>query len=1605
MLCVFSASSAFAAFTVSVGGKSVTSGTSDTGTGYTLAIAGDESAATLTLASSYTGETITSDIPLTITLNGNVTLTAPISAGALTITSPNSYKLTVTPTTGAAITGTTTVDITGNVSIEATAGTSDVAGITGATVTINTNGTVKAIGNGTGKGINGSTALKIQKGIIDVGATGTSNAEITSEAGETVTIAAGSTVTLTTSTSAAGVLNVLGIVGGAITLGDDSEVNISTAGSVAAAATALKGGKITINSSATISCANLVVEAKDALVISSALTAKTLTGKTIDINGATVSTNSGAAAAAITTTEGALTIRGSAEVTAVSSSTAGVSTVGAINLGIGAKLTSANGIKAANHGSNTQIIGNITIDGTLESMGSTGDIEAEGALIINSDVTAKSLEGLTIDINNAEVTAGGTANTFTTPAISTTGGALTITGSKAEVTALTYAGTVGVSTTGAINLGIGATLTSANGIKAEDDDPLIGNITIDGTLSPMGIVGTIEAEGALVINSAVTARSLKGLTIDINNVEVTAGDDNGTTGLEAAAISSTGGLIRITGSKANVTAKTKEAANIAVSGAGGIELGAGAKLSAAHGIKATDVTAPEIIGHITIDGTLTLSATGGISTVKGDITLNSNITPAGGISTTTGGDIYINGSVTGGAISAGNGGSITVAQGKTLTATSVAATAAAGVGGNITVNGTIALGTTGTGITAGGALLVANTGGITGTAGTITIGAASMEINSSKLPATANLTATGDILLTASVAALKDITATGGNITLERGVTSAGAITATKTTTGGSITIGGATTTTGNINAQSSLVLDGIVTAGGAVSGDTITINKALTVGGTGTLEATGALYVNAATEVAGAIEAGDDIIINAALSGTTLTTTETEGGSITINADVTLSGELTSDANLTVAEGKKLAGATDITAGDALILNGAAPDATALEGKSVEIGAKATLGATTSPEITATEGDILIAAKDLKVGAIDATDGDVTITGSLAEFATIDATGDINISGAIKAEATADGTIASSGGDITISADVTAASLAATSGDVLITDGAKVTLTATTAPAIAANEVTIEESASVETALASGNDITAGKLSILTNGKLSRKDGSDLVLDGVGDTYFDGTAQIALANAPKITGSEVSYSDGTAHVTITGTNLDPSSYVFVGNVQVNPGAVRWSEETDAENNPYQILTFALVEGWSNAIAVSTSKGVGRAVAEFPTYPEATVERNTLDVFRPASSAVSKWNALIDTLHRTTVYTDDTLTLTFTFVAPVTKNTKMTFSGDIVEYLNWDNDILSAGSNEATVTFTFKKSLATRSLEVSTGADLLAGDQLPAYSVISASLEGDENNELGHPSTSTYAFYDPVSYSPSFAAPSIGYVGKIDLGLKGGSPSLQCRIIGYNEDKWFDAYPTPEFSPAAIAAFYAVGGSIELKDVNTGDEVIVISGPNSSGSNPGTPPVSTHGVTLLPHVNLVTGAGLHWSSAQAFTFKVTRPSGIENELVLDIVGLVDGKETVSGATWTPVTLESDLLQVLVTNITTDIRIGISFRESTGIVTPVSSSIVSTFGGISITSPLSGIARIYSLRGTLVKEFSYAEGSTSAVLPAGLYIVTLSDGSITKVLVR
>jgi hypothetical protein len=413
-----------------------------------------------------------------------------------------------------------------------------------------------------------------------------------------------------------------------------------------------------------------------------------------------------------------------------------------------------------------------------------------------------------------------------------------------------------------------------------------------------------------------------------------------------------------------------------------------------------------------------------------------------------------------------------------------------------------------------------------------------------------------------------------------------------------------------------------------------------------------------------------------------------------------------------------------------------------------------------------------------------------------------------------------------------------------------------------------------------------------------------------------------------------------------------------------------------------------------------------TANGVHRNWSFEYSSPGGNVFRDDVSVEQPAPVSFIEstgWDIWNDTIGKreTYVYSEDTLRISFTFARAATRNLPLIFGPDALykDYLTASTSTLPAGASSVEVVFTFKKSVNDKLRSA-----IVARAKGAVSDRLYAEVDGDDGTYGRSYTSSEITLFDALTVTPNIVVGSIGYEGSVDLGLAGGSDATLI-YLPWKGTKGTWVSPDYVWTSADKSSFFESGAYVLVKDPNTGSRSITVNGPNSStGGSPSEPPVLNHGVYLVAHASLVPGAGLHYSAGQSFSFDVKLPESTENVVSLTIVGLVDGKEVSSDAKWSTVVIDASTVKVLVTNITTDIRIALGF--TTGIESPInSSSIWSSGTAITILSPVRGTARIYSLRGALVKELSYLEGSTSVSLPVGIYLVTLGDGSTHKVFIK
>jgi hypothetical protein len=373
--------------------------------------------------------------------------------------------------------------------------------------------------------------------------------------------------------------------------------------------------------------------------------------------------------------------------------------------------------------------------------------------------------------------------------------------------------------------------------------------------------------------------------------------------------------------------------------------------------------------------------------------------------------------------------------------------------------------------------------------------------------------------------------------------------------------------------------------------------------------------------------------------------------------------------------------------------------------------------------------------------------------------------------------------------------------------------------------------------------------------------------------------------------------------------------------------------------------------------------------------------------------FRAETGWLESWDAGKSSTY---IYSNEELHVRFTFARSASRALPLTYGPDSLykTYLTASTATLPAGSSSVDVIFRFKKGV-----NPTLRNEIVARARGDISEQLYAKVKDDDGSYGIAYTTTALTPFDALEATPSFIPPSTGFEGSVDLGISGGSDST--RVYLPWKEKW--VLPTYTWTQADKFAIFESDAYILIKDPNTGSSALTIYGPNNRGGNPGGTPVPNHGVTLESHANLEVNAGKHWSTNQSFTFNVRIPESLENELVLDIVGWIDGLEVPSSARWEAISIGNNLLNVLVSNITTDIRISIRFTTSIKEVDVP--SIWSSDNTLTITSSAAGLAKIYSIRGSLVKEFAYREGSTSITLPAGIYIVTLHNGSNNKIIIK
>jgi hypothetical protein len=257
--------------------------------------------------------------------------------------------------------------------------------------------------------------------------------------------------------------------------------------------------------------------------------------------------------------------------------------------------------------------------------------------------------------------------------------------------------------------------------------------------------------------------------------------------------------------------------------------------------------------------------------------------------------------------------------------------------------------------------------------------------------------------------------------------------------------------------------------------------------------------------------------------------------------------------------------------------------------------------------------------------------------------------------------------------------------------------------------------------------------------------------------------------------------------------------------------------------------------------------------------------------------------------------------------------------------------------------------------------------------------------------------------YDHFSYLLEYASPGINYGGYLRLNLRGGSPALQMNINGRG---WVSAYPDGDYVERAylgseLSDLSQVGSVIYLKDVNTGSSLTVI--PVTPASIIPIPPlyrtVTLHIPDGIAVESPVSSLVIHRGE---YAFKLARPSDGVDSLLISL-----SNSGISVDLVPVITLLADTYHIVLSPVTSNLDVYISFLTSTGNASISSHSVTVSLTGdlLSVLTPYKESLTLYSLRGSLLSHTSKEKGSTGINIshfPRGVLIVRGSSGWVRKV---
>ncbi|ANY19381.1 hypothetical protein A6F68_00855 [Tsuneonella dongtanensis] len=711
-------------------------------------------------------------------------------------------------------------------------------------------------------------------------------------------------------------------------------------------------------------------------------------------------------------------------------------------------------------------VGSVTF--TADTTAGSVDVQTSGALVAKTGggspraitSTAGDVNVMAASINTGAISAtGGDATLMATGAVTTTSitsttGAIDVDstgGGALDLGTLDAATTIALDTTGTVT----ADGTTAGGALTVGALAPVASATFTGNVSAASV--DIDAVGAVLARSG--SSTLRTITATAGDIDIDAGSVTG--GALAATddvFVDAGGAVSLASARADsdssgagnlVIGATTLPSSLTVTGA---SQGVAVDLQASGAVQLGTVTSTN--GVVDIDSTAGSITTTGISATGGDalLTAAQNVTATGAIASTTGSvDVdAVGGAIAATAVTAKTDVLLTSAGDVTTTGTVTATDglidvdstgggalvlgqALTGDGAALQAGTTIALDTTGTvtagGTTAGGALTVGSLAPVASATFTGNVSAASVDID-----------AVGAVLARSGSSTLRTITATAGDIDIDAGSVTGGALAATDDVfvdAGGAVSLASA-----RADSDSS-------GAGNLVIGAT-TLPSSLTVTGASQgvavdLQASGAVQLGTVTSTNGVVDIDSTAgsITTAGVSATGGDALLTAAQNVTATGAITSTGKTDIDAtNGAIAVTSVAAGGNaELTAGTTVVATGP------ISGRLVDIDA---VGNVTLTAASSTAGvvDIDSTGGSISTTGITAFGGDALLTAAQ----NVVATGAITSTGKTDIDAT-NGAIAvtsvAAGGNAELTAKTTITATGAISGRLVDIDaGGNVTLT-----------------------------------------------------------------------------------------------------------------------------------------------------------------------------------------------------------------------------------------------------------------------------------------------------------------------------------------------------------------------------------------------------------------------------------------------------------------------------------------------------------------------------------------------------------------------------